>query len=155
MIAMTLQTFCGLIADGWGVGGIPLGGVQRWRHCRITVLEVCLWAGGLGSAEGAREPLIVPGLTAAVALAVHRALVQQVVLVSHLVPLLHRWALARVGPPWLLRWGYLLWLRGAQQTSHRQHPLNGLFCGGWGRTFSAGAQMKLITTMPQNHKYSF
>lgn len=24
--------FCGLIADWWRVRGVPLGGVQRWRH---------------------------------------------------------------------------------------------------------------------------
>lgn len=34
--------FCGLIADWWGVGGMPLGGVQWWRHGGVTVLVVCL-----------------------------------------------------------------------------------------------------------------
>lgn len=111
--------FCGLIADGWGVRGVPLGRVQRWRQRGVTVLVVRLWAG---------QPLIVPGLAAAVALTVHRALLH---LQSTLVlrQLLGR-ALAGAGPPGLLGRGYLLRLGGAQQTSHRQHPLNGLFCAG-------------------------
>lgn len=103
---------------------MPLGGVQRRRHGGITVLVVRLRAVGVASAERAGQPLIVPGL-AAVSLAVHRAVVPlQVVLVLHGLPL------ARAGPPGLLGRGYLLWLGGAQQTSHRQHPLNGLFCAG-------------------------
>lgn len=58
--------FGGLIADGRGVGGVPLGGVQRGGHGGVTVLVL-----GVG---GAWRALIVPGLAAAVALAVHGAL---------------------------------------------------------------------------------
>lgn len=66
--------FGGLVADWWRVGGVSLGGVQRWRHGGVTVLVVCLWAG---------EPLIVPGLTT-VALAVHGALVPLQAVLWHL-----------------------------------------------------------------------
>lgn len=124
MIKVTFQTFCGLIADWWRVWGVPLGGVQRWRHWGVTVLVVHLWAG---------EPLIVPGFAAAVSLAVYRALVP---LQSALVLRLFQ----RAGPPGLLERVCRLWLGGAQQTSHRQHPLNGLCCAGWGRTFSVGGR---------------
>ena len=141
-----LQTFRGLIADRWGVGGVPLGGVQRRRHWGVTVLVVRLWAAAVAPVKGAGQPLIVPGL-AAVALAVHRALVPlQAVLVLRRLPLLQRRALAGAGPPGFLGRGYLLRLGGAQQTSHGQHPLNGLFCAGWGRTFSAGRTQDLFTS---------
>ena len=126
-----LETFRGLIADWLGVGGVSLGRVQRRRHGGVTVLEVRLWTGGVASTEGAGEPLIVPGLAAAVALAVHRALVPlQEALVLPRLPLLHPRALARAGPPGLLGRGPLLRLGGAQQASHGQHPLKGLFCAG-------------------------
>lgn len=138
-VKIMIWTFCGLIADRWGVGGVPLGWVQRRRHWGVTVLVVRLWAAAVASAERAGQPLIVPGL-AAVTLAVHRALLAlQAVLVLRCLPLLQRRALAGAGPPRLLGRGYLLRLGGAQQTGHRQHPLNGLFCAGWGRTFSAGS----------------
>lgn len=146
-VKMMIWTFCGLIADRWGVGGVPLGGVQRWRHRGVTVLVVHLWAVSVASVERAGQPLIVPGL-AAVALAVNRALVPlQVVLVLRRLPLLQRRALAGTGPPGLLGRGYLLRVGGAQQAGHRQHPLNGLFCAGWGRTFSAGSTQDSITTL--------
>lgn len=69
--------FRGLIADGCGVGGVPFGGVQWGGHGGVTVLVVCPWAGGVAQGAGSSQaqPLIVPGLTAAVALAVHGALV--------------------------------------------------------------------------------
>lgn len=109
---------------------MPLGWVQRWRHRGVTVLVVRLWAAGVAPAEGAGQPLIVPGL-AAVTLAVHRALLPlQAVLVLGRLPLLQRRALAGAGPPGLLGRGYLLRLGGAQQAGHGQHPLNGLFCAG-------------------------
>lgn len=112
---------------------MPLGGVQRGRHGAVTVLVVCLWAGSVALVQRAGGPqaesLIVPGLAAAVSLAVHGALVpRQPSLV--LLPLLRRRGLVVSGPPQLLGGGSLLWLGGAKQASHRQHPLNGLFCAG-------------------------
>lgn len=79
---------------------MPLGGVQRWRHGGVTVLVVRLWAAAVAAAKGAGEPLIVPGF-AAVALAVHRALVPLQSVLGRL-PLLQRRALAGTGPPGLL-----------------------------------------------------
>lgn len=53
---------------------MSFGGVQRWGHGGITVLIIHFGTGAL-TAEGTGQPLIVPGLTAAVALAVHGAVV--------------------------------------------------------------------------------
>lgn len=108
---------------------MSLGRVQGRGHGGVTVLEVHLRA---APAERAGQPLIVPGLPA-VALAVHGALAPlQVALVLRRLPLLQR-----AGPPGLLGRGRPLWLGGAQQAGHGQHPLNGLLCTGRGRTVSA------------------
>lgn len=108
------HTFCGLIADGRGVGGVSLGGVQGRRHVGVTVLVMVLWAG---------QALIVPGLSA-VALAVHGA--GDSLLVGRRAPLARRAG----GPPRFLGRGRLLRLGGAQQAGHGQHPLNGFFRAG-------------------------
>ena len=114
---------------------MPFGGVQGGRHGGVTVLVVCPWAGrvaqGTGGSQG--EPLIVPGLAAAVALAVHGALVPRdppLVLQLVLAPRLWGALAGAAGPPRLLGVGALFWLGGAQQAGHREHALNGLFCAG-------------------------
>lgn len=141
-----VQTFGGLVADRRGVGGVPLGRVQGRGHGGVTVLEVHLRA---APAEGAGQPLIVPGLPA-VALAVHGALAPlQVALVLRRLPLLQR-----AGPPGLLGRGRPLWLGGAQQAGHGQHPLNGLLRAGRGRTVSAGGRQDTVTKTATGRAHS-
>ena len=127
-----MPTFGGLIADGRGVGGLPLGGVQGRRHGGVTVLEVPLRAAVVAGVQRAGQPMVVPGLSA-VALAVHGALGSLQVALA-----LRRLPLGRPGPPGVLGRGHSLWLGGAQQAGHGQHPLNGFLCAGRGRTFSTG-----------------
>lgn len=125
---------------------MPLGGVQGWRHRGLTVLEIHLRAAAMAPVKRTGQPLIVPGLPA-VALTVHGILVPlQVALVLHRLPLLQQRTLAGAGPPGVLGRGHPLWLGGAQQAGHGQHPLNGLLCAGRGRTFSAGSSRNTITT---------
>lgn len=117
------QTFSGLVADGRGVGGVPLGWVQGGGHGGFTVLVVCPWVGvAQGDVGPQGEPLIVPGLAAAVALAVHGALVPLDPTLVLVLPV--AWA----GPPRLPGVGAFVCLGGAEQAGHGQHPLNGLFC---------------------------
>lgn len=151
-------TFCSLIADGRGIGSVSLGGMQGRRHGALSVLEFPPRAVLLAQGAGWKL-MVIPGLAATVALAVHETLT---LTARRCLQAPVSWGEAGwTGPPRLLGVAILARPLWAEQPSHGQHALNGFFCAWWGRTFSADVDTdddNYLLSLPDcndGHKYWF